>query len=241
MFYQKLKYGLVLLLVSTVFLRGEVLFEWNFDDPEGTMLADAVNTGTYSGSWDASFNDSMTNGQGQFVIRRTPGEPSNAFLEIEVPEGESLPEKLWVILEIDRWNFAGRTANETLRLGLAHVTHELRPSVLAQIRFGRVGDNQVAVIGEAFGDGAEDAPELPLFLAENQEPVVFALSIDTSNNEFELYYRQGDGDFLFLGDGETSPDREPRFLRFGLAGHFAASGEYLVVDRIAITDQSPLD
>ncbi|MGE9291003.1 MAG: hypothetical protein ACQKBT_08440, partial [Puniceicoccales bacterium] len=114
-----------------------------------------------------------------------------------------------------------------------------RPHVLAQIRLERSGPNEVSVLAEAFGEGAESMAPLPMFGASQTEPVTLALKIDPEANTFSLYYQVAGGAFLYLGEGKTSPDRDLNYLRFGLSGYFNASDEYFAIDRIAIQTSEP--
>ncbi|MGE9271279.1 MAG: hypothetical protein ACQKBU_10790 [Verrucomicrobiales bacterium] len=213
------------------------LYEWDFEDPTGTLLSSTVSTGELKGAWDGDFDRSNTNGSGQFLIARTPGGIANAFVRLSSSDLDS--EEIWVILEIDGWNLEGKSAKETLRLGIADIAHEERPHVLAQIRLERTGPNEVSVLTEAFGDGAESMAPLPMFGATQNEPVTFALKIEAEKNRHSLYYQVGGGPLLFLGEGKTSPDRELNYLRFGLSGYFNASDELLAINRIVVQTTPP--
>ena len=227
---------LLALFIGSVAFGSGALYEWEFDDPTGTVIGNAANSGSRAGSWEPSLTDTFTTGDGFLSVRRTPDGPANAY----IPLLKDLPDKVWVLVTLEGWNFGGSSARETLRIGLADQTHEMSPHVFAQIRFERVDANAVAVAAEGFGDLSESTPDLPLFPADQTEPVTFVLEMDRENESFVLHYRAGTGPFLFLGEGRISPTRQPNFLRFGVTGHLGASGEELRIDRIALLDENPL-
>lgn len=212
------------------------LFEWRFEDPVGTPLSQAANSGIAEENWEADFLDTLTDGQGNLLVRRTPDGPANSFVGLR----SLLPPVVWVVAEIEGWHFAGSSATETLRLGLAHHPHESHPSVLAQLRLERVAADAVVIAAEGFGDGATATLDFPIFSSIQTEPVTFVLEVNQPQLTFKLHYRVSNGPFLFLGEGSISPDREARFLRFGLTGHFGASGESLSISRIAYLAENPL-
>ncbi|MBC2601887.1 hypothetical protein [Puniceicoccus vermicola] len=217
--------------------QAEILYEWNFEDPEGTFLTSVESSGEFQNPWDGAFDRSSTDGEGFFEIGRTPGGIANAYIDVS-DDGFGI-DPLWVVLEIQEWSFSGKSASETLRLGVVDSPDEERPHVLAQIRLERTGANEVSVLGESFGDGAVSMDPLPVFGAVQEVPVTLAMKIDQADQLFELYYQVADGPFLFLGKGKTSPDREINYLRFGLSGYFNASDEIFSIDRIAFQTSPP--
>jgi hypothetical protein len=218
----------------------DVLYEWNFDDPSGTSLSEATSSGKIDAQWNLDFDDSVTNGDGQLIVRRTPDGVANAYVTIDSKAERAIQNEIWMLVEIDGWEFSGKSASETMRLGVAHITDEERPHVLAQINLERTDSNQVSVSAESFGDGSISVPPLPIFGKEQTEPVTFVLHIDKGANKFTLHYRMGDGPYLYLGNGATSPEREIRFLRLGFSGYFNASSEQFAINRIAYLSHDPM-
>lgn len=232
--------GVLLFLSLSSLYATKPLYEWNFEEFNGTELSKAKNTGSVDGKWSDDFSESYSDGNGNYLIGRMPGETSNVFIEIDPITSSSVPGRVWLILEVAGWNFAGETANETLRIGFADKEHDRRPSVAAQIRFGRTDANKVSITGEGFGDKAKRTEEVTAFVANQSEPVTFVLEVDKQKERFELHYRLGDGPYIFLGEGKMDPERNANFLRFGLSGHFGAEGEFLKIDRIAVTELNPI-
>jgi hypothetical protein len=225
-------------ITFAVSLHAEVLYEWTFDDPSGTSLSHVSSSGTEATSWSGDFDETQTNGAGQLLVGRSPDGIANAYVAVskKIAHGE---QPLWVLVELGGWEFKGKSASETMRLGLAHLSHETRPHVLAQILLERTDSNTVTVGAESFGEGAKSMVPLPIFASE-EKAVTLVLKVDPSANQLVLYYRQGVGDFLYLGEGSTSPERTMSFLRLGFSGYFNAADEHLTIDRIAYFDHDPM-
>lgn len=232
------------LLISTLAVLApagaDVLYEWNFDDPIGTSLSETISSGEVEAQWNLDFDDSVTNGDGQLVVRRTPDGVANAFVTISPEAERAIKDEIWMQVEIDGWEFSGKSASETMRLGVAHITDEERPHVLAQITLERTGSNQVSISAESFGEGSVSMPALPIFGSELTEPVTLVLHINKESDTFTLHYQMGEGPYLYLGEGTTSPEREIRFLRLGFSGYFNASSERFAINRIAYLSHDPM-
>tara|TARA_R100000027_G_scaffold58155_1_gene48005 strand:+ start:22260 stop:22988 length:729 start_codon:yes stop_codon:yes gene_type:complete len=220
-------------------VHAEVLYEWNFEDSPQTYLSSAESSGSIEAAWDGDFDRSAANGSGQFVVGRTPGGIANTY--VAVPSSKIDAEEIWAILELSEWNLVGKSASETIRFGVADIADDERPHVLAQINLSRTGPNEVSVFGESFGKSSESMEPLPMFGANQKEPVMLALQILPEENTFSLYYKAGSGPFLFLGKGKTSPEREINYLRLGLSGYFNASDEIFAIERIAFQTHSPVE
>jgi len=220
-------------------IHAATLYEWNFDDPSGTPLSQAASTGEIEAQWHLDFDDTETNGSGQLVVRRSPDGRANAFVTIDSAAESAIKDQIWMLVEIDGWNFSGKSAAETMRLGVAHITDEERPHVLAQLTLERTDANQVSVSAESFGEGSASMPALPIFGKEQSEPVTFVLHINKEADTFTLHYQIGEGPYLYLGNGATSREREIRFLRLGFSGYFNASQERFAINRIAFLNQDP--
>jgi len=232
---------LISLITGIVFsLNAETLYEWNFDDNEGTETSAVKNQGILKGTWHDDFEDTATNGDGVLQTTRGTDGVSNVYVPIAWPEEENLPEKLWVVIKINEWNFRGRSENETIRIGLTDSDHESRPRVVAQVRMERTDKNQVSILAEAFGSGSYGMSELPLFSAEQTEPLHLVLQVDFKEHQFELFLEKENVDYHFLGEGSISPERSPRYLRLGLAGNFGASDESFSLDHISLITHNPL-
>jgi len=231
---------LILTLAALTPAGADVLYEWNFDDPSGTSLSEAASSGKIEAQWNLDFDDSVTNGDGQLIVRRTPDGTANAFVTISPKAERAIGNEIWMQVEIDGWAFSGKSASETMRLGIAHITDEERPHVLAQLTLERTDSNQVSVSAESFGEGATPMSALPIFGREQKEPVTFVLNINKESDTFTLRYQIGEGPYLYLGKGTTSPEREMRFLRLGFTGYFNASTEQFAINRIAYLSHDPM-
>jgi len=232
----------LLLILAAQATAAKPLMEWRFDDPSGTPTSELANTGRLPGAWNGDLENTFTNGEGHLVVRRTPQSAANVFVPVVLPAGTQLPGDLWILVDVAGWNFRGNVANETMRVGFSHTRHAERPSVVAQIRLGRVGADQVSVAAEGFGEGAEETTDLPLFRAEQVTPLTLVLHVNRAENTFTLNLRQQEGGaVMFLGSGAISPDREIQFVRLGFTGHFGAREEFLHLSRVAVLTENPFE
>jgi hypothetical protein len=227
-------------LSAIIPLSAEVLYEWNFNDSEGTSLSEAISSGTIKAQWSLDFDDSIANGDGQLIVRRTPDGVANAYVPLTPKASRAFENEIWLQVEIDEWQFKGKSTSETMRLGLAHIPDEERPHVLAQINLQRTDSNEVSISAESFGELSQSMQALPIFGSAQNEPVTFVLHIDKKSNSYTLYYHIGEGPYLYLGKGKTSPEREARYLRLGFSGYFNATNEKLSINRIAYLNHDPM-
>ncbi|MDQ8208492.1 hypothetical protein QEH52_13290 [Coraliomargarita sp. SDUM461003] len=219
----------------------DVLYEWNFDDLPSTNLTQTDSNGKIKADWNLDFDDTMTNGFGQLIVRRTPDGAANTYVPISAKAYREIADEVWIQADIDGWHFKGKSASETMRLGIVHITDEERPHVLAQIILERTDSHQVSIAAEAFGEASKSMAALPIFDSEQNDAVSFVLYVNKKSNTFKLHYRIDEGPYLYLGEGTTSPDREIRYLRLGFSGYFNASDEALRINRIAYLSHNPIE
>jgi len=230
---------LPVLILSTT-SAADVHYEWLFSDAAGTSISKSVTSGTHKARWIGDFNDSATNGSGQFVVGRTPKSESDAFFPLASSVSES--ETFWVIVEVSGWEFNGKTASETMRVGLVdNAWHGRTPDTFAQIELRRTDSEVVSVSGESFGSKADPIGPLDLFTDNQTEPVTLALRIEKSERAISLFKKTGSEDFQLLGEGKTSPSREMNYMRLGFTGYFNAKNEHLSIDKVAFTTRSPME
>ncbi len=228
---------LIFTLSALSSVRADLLYEWNFDDPENTFLSQATSSGQISANWGADFLNTATNGSGQLIVRRAPDGVGNAFIDTDSETlGQSFNNEIWVQLEIDGWNFAGKKRGETLRLGVA----QSATLSLAQITLRRNDLDQVSVQGESFGRQSVSMPALPMFSSVQNDPVTFIMHINIESGLFALHYKMGEDPYLYLGDGILSPAREMKLLRLSFNGYFNASTEWFAINRIAYLSHDPM-
>ncbi|MGE9291002.1 MAG: hypothetical protein ACQKBT_08435, partial [Puniceicoccales bacterium] len=117
-----LSFWVCLGLLLAGFGSADTLYEWKFEDTAGTFLSSTESSGENADAmWDGDFDRSSTNGSGLFMIGRTPGGIANAYAEIS--SRDLTEDEIWVILELNGWQFQGKSAKETLRLGIADTAH----------------------------------------------------------------------------------------------------------------------
>ena len=97
----------------------------------------------------------------------------------------------------------------------------------------------LALEGTALGGGTNIGATQALPLQQNNQLTV-VLQLDKTVNQYSVYYKDGNNPFALLGTAETSSTRNGNSIRFGFTGTFGDASEYFDVDRIYLTDTSPI-
>ena len=66
------------------------------------------------------------------------------------------------------------------------------------------------------------------------------LELDKTVNQYSVYYKDGNDPFVLLGTAANANSRNGNSVRFSFTGTFGDVGEFLDVDRIYLTDASPV-
>jgi hypothetical protein len=98
----------------------------------------------------------------------------------------------------------------------------------------------------ALGTGSSNvSATLPLALVRST-PLTIVLELDKTLDQYSVYYRDNVGPFTPLGTANLGAstlnpgDRDGNSLRFAFTGTFGDTGEFFDLDRLYLTDTSPL-
>lgn len=235
-----LRLPLILACVVTVDAYAELLQNWQFRDRANTPLSQCRNMVRGGARWSADFHQSVSNGRGQFVIKRRATGATNAYAEIKPLEGDNeIPH--WLVVKIPGWQFAGTRANQFVRIGFSANNPERNPSAVATLRISNNDSGKVCVRVETRGSGAQAMEAVEMFNNPHQVPLTFAMKLDPTQNTFELYLSANDGKtFNLIGRGKTPAGRVARYLRFGVNGAFSLPNAIFLIDDIRLQTDSPL-
>jgi len=235
--YTRALLGLALGLAASPVLKAGSVAEWTFDDPANTSLKSAANSGSAGGAWTLNFDATTTDGAGKLVSKKPSGGIWNTYWPL--PSGS--PKKLWLVVDLAGWNMSGDKVKEAVRAGFSASDDDNKPQVVAQAVLERMPNGSaVAVRGDALGDGATAVSGDAASLQQNcSTPVTLIVGLDQDAGSYSIATRTAEGGLKQLGTGKTSPGREPKFVRFSIAGDFAGTEEQIMVDRIAVTDSDP--
>jgi hypothetical protein len=222
--------------------RAAVLEDFQFGDPNGTLLEAAANTANPGNQWnedDSSNNSSVQNGV--YRIQRSDEDSTTNHLDIEnITSG-----KAWLVAEIAGWNFsptlAGGEVFEEFRLSfLQNDSNTIGGSTLtAQFEIQRnASTNTIQLVGNRAGGGLDIGPTLNLTHTRNT-PFTVALEIDEDNNSYTVYYKDDTNPFVTLGSAPHDSARDGNSLRMFANNNFGGPGEFFDLNRVYLTDTDP--
>ncbi|HIF00616.1 MAG TPA: gamma-glutamyltransferase, partial [Fuerstia sp.] len=216
----------------------DTLAVWDFSEAAGKGLTATENAGKLQTQWSADIAGCTSNGKDQFVVQRdAPDEPLDSYLPLGTQTVSS--GRIMVTVKIDAAQFSGERRNEQLRIGFTNDDNNT-PRVTARMIFGRDGQGNIVVRGEALGGGSEVPATILAQGARLQSPIVLRLTVDVDTDRYEIASRTADSlKFTEHGSGKFAADRVARFLRLSVLNDFAANGEFVAIDRIEL--QRPSD
>lgn len=211
-------------------LSNGTLALWDFAERADQGLKKTTSIGKLKSQWTADIAGCRTDGRDQLRIRRdAPEEPLSSFLPLgseAVTSG-----RIFVTVKIDSAQFSGHKRNEELRIGFTH--DDARPQVTARMIFGRDNEGNIIVRGEALGGGTEIPPTVIAANGRLEQPILLRLTLNVDDDSYEISSREADTvGFTKLGSGRVAAKRTAKFLRFSVLNDFAASGEFVSIDRI---------
>ena len=207
--------------------------EWDFNEPDGTLLTGAANSIVGGLLWSLDPAGTTTTGSGVLRIRRNGDGISSTW--VVLPIAPSTVQHL--VLETTGWSLSGTTISETIRLGFSTGANS---TITAQAVFGRTASGMM-LSGEALGTGAAAIlPSLVTTSTTTAEPYTFVLSVDPVSKTYRLAWRAGSGAFNFLPVATIDPSRALAALRFSALGFFTSTtGEKVDIGRIYLTTADP--
>jgi hypothetical protein len=232
-------------------LRAGVIELFEFNDADGTIITAADNTGPGDHpflSENTAVNSTVQNGAFR-IQKETPGtQIGNPFDIDDISTG-----KIWLVADIRGWSYTETASSPSERVRFAFLDNA-NPSagsntITAQMNLDRNGGNTgLSVSGDAGGATSTatiaGVGNMPFSSSTNLR---MALMVDADANTYSVYSRYGVGGPVTLvgtgnlGERSVGVIREPRSVRFAFTGtYIAANGEYVDVERIFVTDMSPI-
>ena len=114
------------------------------------------------------------------------------------------------------------------------------------MQIDRTDTGALQLAASALGGGTSISNAYGLPLVQN-DPFTMVLGLDKDINEYSLFYKDGSGAFTAAGTGTlgTVSGSDPTIrsgnsIRFGTTGGVGDPGEYFDIDRLYLTDVSPV-
>lgn len=229
---------LAMLGLSTA-THAAILEQFTFDDPSGTLLADAANTANPGNNWSEDATDmapSAVTATGAYNVVKANDNFGTNFLQTDNFSSGTV----WWVMEVAGWNMLDFNflENEEIRLNfLDNDTGTSGSTVTAALEIERDIAGGLILFGDALGSGTGIAPvSLPLSMTGAS---TFVLELDKTANTYSIYYDLGAG-FIDLGTGDVDPGRDGNSLRFVANNNFGSDGEFFAIDTFTITTTNPI-
>jgi hypothetical protein len=242
--------AMVALAAFALPVRAAVLEDFNFSETNGTTLDSVDNTGTAAHSivlGGASWSPSVTN-DGSFRVDNTATNLATAYIDIDnITSG-----KVWLVAEMAGWNYTSTPTltDAVLRFAFLDNDGTSGSTITAQMQINRLVTGELQLAGTALpssGTGAAtnigNVYQLPLM---QTEPFTMVLELDKGADEYSLFYKDGNNPYVPAGTGNlgvstlNSGDRDGNSIRFGTTGGVGDPGEFFDIDRLYLTDVSPV-
>lgn len=225
-----------------------IIEDFRFGDANGTVITGAANSANAGNNW-LSQNTAVESAvnSGSFRINKSSvaGQIGNTLDIANVTSG-----KVWLVAEIAGWFYTGTPSatSERVRFGFLDNDPPVAGSstITAEMQIDRLPNNNLTITGDAGGTGSTATiPAGPDFAQSRNTPLTLVLEIDADADKYSIYYKDGAAPFAALGVGNLGERsalvmREARSLRFAFTGTFGESGEFFDVDRIYVTNESPI-
>lgn len=223
-----------------------IVEDFQFNDPNGTGLAVAVNSANAGNQWVEDLDHVSTiqvlNGSLNIVKNNT------AF----VTEGLGLADvssgTLWMVAEFKNWAILGNAPDgsnvEEIRFGF-NATEDLVPppssTVLAEMQISRnFADGTFQILGSALGAGGTSIAAAPINFVQN-DPFTMVMRVNQDTDKYEILYKDGANAFVSLGTGNLEPTRDALIVRFTVNNFIGdEAGEFANLDRFYISTNNPI-
>lgn len=237
--------------IATGRANAAILEDFTFSDSNGTPLEAAANSANPNNTWSVTgtgtgelTNSSVFNGS--FRIQKTTSNQSTNFLDIaNVTSG-----KAWLVAETSGWLFTSTASSISEEVRFAFLDNDNPPTfgsvITAQMRIVRSGAGLSLVGTGALGEGASDIAggySLPL---QRTTPFTMVLELDKELDQYSVYYKDDTSPFQLLGTANLGAstlnpgDRDGNSIRFAPTGAFDDTGEFFDINRIYLTNTSPI-
>lgn len=228
-----------------------ILEDFTFNDSAGTTLDLAANVARPGNNWfvDPDVTDTATNGIGSLRIRNATTALESNYLDIvNITTG-----KAWLVVEMAGWSFNTDTLNpanfdptnlEQVRFGF--LNNDNNPpsgsTLTGQFQIERNSGGGVQLIGNTAGAGSTNIAGSYALTNNRSTPFTVALEVDVTDTieTYTVYYKDGAATFAPLGTGTNVAGRNANSIRFAISDSFAGDGEFFDINRVYLTDVSPL-
>lgn len=239
--------GMILVVVAPQRSSAVILDDFPFTDANGARLGEVENVASPGRIWteETAVMTESTVLNGVLRIQKANTVFARNVLDINnITSGRA-----WLVAEIAGWNFSSivgptefdSAEPEEIRFDFLDNDAPTNASstITAGTRIQRNAGGGIEVIGTAIGTGSTNIAATPLSLTQTQ-PFQLVLELDNDANTYTLYTKNGAAPFASIGTGNINSARNGNSIRFGVNNSFAGTGEFFSVDRIYLTDTSPV-
>jgi hypothetical protein len=225
-----------------------VLEEFTFSEPNDTPLDVAANSINPANTWilgGASFDPSAVS-NGNYRITKAATALATAHIDMaNVTSG-----KVWLVAEIAGWNYTSTASSPSEEVRFAFLDNDNSPpsgsTITAQMDIRRQGAGLALVGIGALGTGATNVAGSYALPLVRSTPFQMALELDKTLDKYSVYYKDDTNPYQLLGTAELGAstlnpgDRDGNSIRFAPTGTFSDAGEFFDINRIYLTDTSPI-
>ncbi len=232
-------------------VQAAILEDFLFGESNGTTLDNAENSVNSGNTWvlgGASWDPSAVN-NGSFRISKTSTALATAHIDIANIDNTTMG-KAWLVAEIAGWNYVTTASALDAVVRFAFLDNDNMPpsgsTITAQMQINRDSAGNLQLAATALGTGSTNIGNVSGLPLVQTDPFTMVLELDKDLNRYSLFYREGDASFQAGGTGDLGQKigdtaiREGNSIRFGATGDFSDPGEFFDIDRIYLTDVSPL-
>ena len=229
-------------------LQAGILEDFPFNDVNGATLGETDNVVNLNNRWTEETAEmvpsAVANPPGVFRIQKANDNFARNYLDIaNITTGQA-----WLVAEIAGWSFSSLpgapnfdpTQLEDIRFDFLNNDGNAigGSTITASARIARNAAGGIELSGFALGSGTNIAAT-PLSLTQSQ-PFQVVVEINEDNDTYQVYFKDGGNPFVSIGAGNIDPARDANSIRFGVNNNFSGTGEFFDVDRLYLTDVSPI-
>jgi hypothetical protein len=241
--------AMLALLLAPTCADAAILEEFLFNDANGTLLDGATNSGNPGNQWVLDGDGDMTNSSvqnGSYRVQKDNDLFGTNFLQIDnVTSGT-----VWWVAEFSGWSFSSLVGSPNFDVG---ELEEIRFSFLnddtgtsgssntAAVEIQRTAAGGLEVVGNRSGSGGTDIAGSAALNLVQTNPFSLVLELNKDANTYAVFFKDGADPFQQLGTANVDPARNGNSIRFVANNNFSGAGEFVDIDRMYLTDVSPLN
>jgi hypothetical protein len=225
-----------------------ILEEFTFSEPNDTPLDVVANSINPSNTWILGGNsfDPSAVLDGNFRITKSSAQLATAHIDIaNVTTG-----KVWLVAEVAAWNYTSTPSATSEEVRFAFLDNDNDPpggsTITAQMDIRRQG-SALALVGiGALGTGASNVAGSYALPLVRSTPFNMVLELDKNLDQYSVYFKDNTDPYQLLGTANLGAstlnpgDRDGNSIRFAPTGAFNDTGEFFDINRIYLTDTSPI-